>query len=413
MPRPPKWSRMPSRGPERSEVRPQLTQLRLAPAAGLILLGGLLLLAGRVFGTVPLFVVGAGFVVLGVLAPAWVLFAARGAVVRRRIAVHRVVEDEPLEAIIDIHRGWFGLPGAELHDPLAQSSISVAEPLSVLTGRSRVQLRVVARIPSRGRHRFPPPRLTLSDALSLVEVRRSGLGGVDEVLVLPRTEPIHWLHRRHRQVAIGHARPSAQEPMGAGEMDGLRQYMPGTPASRIHWPALARYPDPPVLLERRLVAEFQTLPLIVLDSRRRVGGSDPEMLDVAVRAAASLAFELAQAGGCQLMLPGDRQPTPLGADLGSWPGLHTRLALVEEEPDPHKGPALRPGALRGPVILVSMRLDAQAVLKGVGLHASQLILVVPRRLGARLELPASFEVAGCAGFVLRSASRRLRRGAAA
>lgn len=404
---------MPSPGPAPSEPRFGLTEVRLAPAAGLILLGVLLLLAGRAFGATPLFVVGVGFLVLGVLAPAWVLITARGAVLRRRISAHHAIEDEPLEATIDIRRGWLGLPGALLHDPLAQSTISVAEPLSVLTGRSRVQLRVVARIPRRGRHGFPPPRLTLSDSLGLAQVRRIGKGGPDELLVLPRTEPVHWLHRRDRQAAVGQMRRSAHEPMGAGEVDGLRQYMPGTPASRIHWPALARYPNPPALMERRLVAEFQTLPLIVLDPRRRVGGSDPALLDVVVRAVASLTLDLAHAGGCQVLLPGDRMPTLVGTDLGAWPGLHTRLALVEEEPDPRRGPGLRPGVAHGPVIFASVRLDAQAALSGAGVHATQLTLVVPRRVGARLELPASFEVAGCTGFVLRSAARHLRRGAAA
>jgi uncharacterized protein (DUF58 family) len=404
---------MPSLEPAPSEPRFGLTEVRLGPAAGLILLGALLLVAGRAFAAVPLFVVGVGFLVLGVLAPAWVLAAGRGATLRRRITVHRAIEDEPLEATIVIHRGWLGLPGAQLHDPLAHSTIEVAEPLSVLAGRSRVQLRVVARIPRRGRHSFPPPRVTLSDSLGLARVLRIGTGGPDELLVLPRTEPVHWLRRQHRQMAIGHARPSANEPMGAGEVDGLRQYMPGTPASRIHWPALARYPDPPALMERRLVAEFQTLPLIVLDSRCRVGGSDPALLDAVVRATGSLTLELARAGGCQVLLPGDRRATPVGRDLGAWPALHTRLALVEEEPDPSRAPILRRGVARGPVIFLSVRLDTQAALSGAGLHATQLILVVPRRVGGRLQLPASFEVAGCTGFVLPSATRNLRRGVAA
>ena len=401
---------MPSPGRERSERRSGLTQVRLRPAAGLILLAIGLIVAGRAFAATPLFVVGVGFGLLGVLAPAWVLIAARGTVLRRRVTSHRAVEDEPLEAIIDIRRGWFGLPGADLDDPLAGTSLSMADALSVVTGRRRVQLRVIARIPRRGRHRFGPPLLTVSDSLGLVSVRRTGSGGPDEVLVLPRTEPVHWLHRDDRQSAIGQSHPSASEPMGAGEVDGLRQYMPGTPASRIHWPALARGAG---VLERRLVGEFQALPLVVLDSRRRVGGSDPDLLDAAVRAAASLTLELAHAGGCQLLLPGDRVPTPLTGDLGAWPSLHTRLALVEEEPDPRSGPALRPGTARGSVIFVSIRLDAQTTLTGVGIHASQLVLVVPQRLATRLDLVPSFQVSGCSGFVLRSAARHLRRGAAA
>jgi len=150
-------------------------------------------------------------------------------------------------------------------------------------------------------------------------------------------------------------------------------------------------------------------PLIVLDSRRRVGGSDPELLDAAVRATASLALELARGGGCHLLLPGDRVTTSITPDLGAWPSVHTRLALVEEEADPNRAPALRPAATRGTIVFVSVRLDADSALASVGVHASQLILVLPRKLGERLELPAAFEVAGCTGFLLRTQSGRRRR----
>jgi uncharacterized protein (DUF58 family) len=198
--------------------------------------------------------------------------------------------------------------------------------------------------------------------------------------------------------------------MGAGEVDGLRQYMEGTPASRIHWPALARGHG---LLERRLVAEPHTLPLIVLDPRERNLGDTTELLDAAVRAAASLTLELARGGGCQLLLPGDRVPAAVGADLAAWPALHTRLALVESEPDPRRGPPLRPDAARGPLFYVAARLDAQATLAAVGPHAAQLILVVPRRLGRNLEIAPSFEVSGCTGHLLRSRRKAAHVGAAA
>jgi uncharacterized protein (DUF58 family) len=400
---------MPSPELTPSDPAPGATQTRFFPAACVALLGGVVILAARAFGAVPLFVVGVGLVVLGGLAPAWLLAAARRTRLSRRFSVHRTIEDEPLEAIIEIRRGWLGLPGAELYDPLAQTSISVADALSMLTGRRRVQFRVIARIPTRGRHRFPPPSLTLGDAMGLGQVWRAGWGAEDEVLVLPRTEQVHWLRRDHRKSTSGQAYRSAHEPLGAGEVDGLRQYMPGTPASRIHWPALARGAG---LLERRLVSEPQTMPLIVLDPRRATGG-DPELLNAAVRATASLALELARSGGVHVLLPGDRDPTLITADLGGWSPVHTRLALIEEEHDMRRGPSLRRDSARGPVILVATRLDARSRLGTLAGHATQLVLVVPSHLGARLELPASFQVSGCTGFVLRSHTRHLRRAVAA
>ena len=66
------------------------------------------------------------------------------------------------------------------------------------------------------------------------------------------------------------------------EIDGLRPYREGAPASRIHWPTVARRGE---MLERRLVAELDSAPLVVLD---RSAPASEEALDSAVRAAASL-----------------------------------------------------------------------------------------------------------------------------
>ena len=83
------------------------------------------------------------------------------------------------------------------------------------------------------------------------------------------------------------------------------------------------------MLERRLVAELDSAPLIVLDPS---APESEEALDKAVRAAASLCVWLAHDGGCSILLPGDRRPVEVGHDMGAWPAVHVRLALVEEGP---------------------------------------------------------------------------------
>ncbi len=153
-----------------------------------------------------------------------------------------------------------------------------------------------------------------------------------ELLVLPRIEPV---------VA---ASPGADGGPGGGlailaaaarsatgrdgnadglDLDGLRPYREGTPATRIHWATLARRGE---MMERRFTADGATAPLIVLDA---AAPADDGTLDAAVRAAASLCVALARAGGVALLLPGDRRPVELDRHLGAWPTLHKRLALVE------------------------------------------------------------------------------------
>ena len=58
---------------------------------------------------------------------------------------------------------------------------------------------------------------------------------------------------------------------------------------------------------------------------------------MAVRAAASLCVWLARKDGCSVLLPGDRRPIEIGHDMGAWPAVHARLALVEEGAAPAGG----------------------------------------------------------------------------
>src|SRR5947199_4686424 len=101
--------------------------------------------------------------------------------------------------------------------------------------------------------------------------------------------------------AFSAALPLVQS-MSSPYVSGLRPYRPGTPGSRISWPALARGAG---LLGRRLRSDRDSGPLVVLDVR----WSGPSArVDAAVRAAASLTVELARRSGCDLLVPGERRP---------------------------------------------------------------------------------------------------------
>ena len=91
----------------------------MSRAAAVALTGLALTLAALMFDASPLFVPGVAFLLLGVVTPMWVAFALRGARIRRRLDARRVVEGEPLEATVEVKRGRWGLPGAEVLDPLA------------------------------------------------------------------------------------------------------------------------------------------------------------------------------------------------------------------------------------------------------------------------------------------------------
>jgi uncharacterized protein (DUF58 family) len=181
------------------------------------------------------------------------------------------------------------------------------------------------------------------------------------------------------------------------EIDGLRPYRDGAPASRIHWPTVARTGE---LLERRLVAELDSAPLVVMDA---ASPASEEALDKAVRAAGSLCVHLARSSGCALLLPGDRRPLELGSDLAGWSAAHVRLALVESGAAP---PALARAPRGGVVLWVTASESRRPPRVVERLVAGARFLVTPLPLPG---YPAAFSVAGCTGQALdgrRAAARR-------
>jgi len=358
-----------------------------------VLLAGLaLILVALTFDAAVLLVPGAALMVLGAVVPAWIRLAARGASVSRQLHGGQVVEEQPLEATIEVRWGWLGLPGGEVHDEFTGGTMTLSGRRSPGSGGAHSTVRVVARFPRRGRRSFAPPALSLHDPLDLVQLRQAGDGPEVELLVLPRTESVHWLAEDLGKLPESSALAAAAEAFAATEIDGLRPYRPGAPASRIHWPALARGAG---LLERRLRVDGASGPLVVLDARTQ---GPPELLDAAVRAAASLTLELARRSGCELLLPGERRPIRLGTELAAWPAAHARLAVVEGGPDaPPPALGSRPPAGRVYYVLADRPDQADRLPLELRQRAA---LVVPVELARDIRHPALFDVAGCRAFQL-------------
>jgi uncharacterized protein (DUF58 family) len=354
----------------------------MSRAFGAVLLG-LVLLAGSLgLGTPSLYLPAVALILLGLGAAVWVALASAGAAVVRSDGPHTVEEDAPWPLVLDVQRGLAPPPGGELVEPL------LGRPLPVGAG-SPPRVRIEVRFERRGRRALEPARLTIRDPLGLAERVMETEPG--EVLVLPRVEPLVVPGAGATGRLGSHtSRPRAES--AEVEIDGLRPYRPGVPASRIHWPAAARHGE---LLERRLTADSDSRPLIVLDARRP---PDEDALDRAVRAAASLAVHLARTGGCALLLPGDRRAAELDAELRAWPPLHVRLALVDPDPrPPATGRVERTGALYWVAAVPGVPTGLARSVAG------ERWLVAPSNDFA--PPPGGFAVAGCAG-------RRLGRAAA-
>jgi uncharacterized protein (DUF58 family) len=354
------------------------------------LLGAGLCLAGGAFDSASLYLPGVAIVLVAILGTAWASLAARGARVARLPGPSTVVEGEPFRVRVEARLGWLPAPSGELTDPLLATGRAIA-------GRRRVRLEATAALPRRGRVVLEPSVLAVHDPLRICTHRAFGPDG-PALLVLPRIEPV-------TVAAGGGAGAGRRGGLGAGfgpagrwrddasdglELDGLRPYREGAPASRIHWATLARRGE---MMERRFVAERASAPLVVLDAASPAGLA---ALDAAVRATASLCVALARAEGVSLLLPGDRRPIEIGHDLGAWPGAHKRLALVEAGSGPDLGGL---GHWPSTLIWVSGADMASASLpRELERQTAHARYVVAPTLppGA----VAAFHVAGCSGAIV-------------
>src|SRR5829696_4644307 len=196
-------------------------------------LGLLLLLVAGTFDAEPLYVTGSALALLGLGAAGWIAAGAWGAQIERELGARSVLEEQPLAVVITARSGSLPLPPGWIDEPL------LPEPVRFQAGRRSTRVRVEICFGRRGRRRLAPPSLVLRDPFGLAQRVVHG-DHEDEILVLPRTFPV--------KVAGG-----------GGEATPAHAR-----ASRIHWPSVARGHG---LMERKMISEADSRPLVVLDPR--------------------------------------------------------------------------------------------------------------------------------------------------
>jgi uncharacterized protein (DUF58 family) len=365
-----------------------------APATAV--LGVIFILVGLGFGLTAALVCGIALLGLAIVAVGWVELASLGGRLERLPGPGRLEESEPYPLGIRLRRTLLPPPGGELTDPLLELGIPVGPRWSRRLDRT-------VWLTSPGRIRLGPARLAIRDPLGLWQ-RRLDSGDPLDLVVLPRVDPVRWVgpgaEPRGQSPGSGHASDAVSRRGGPAqfEVDGLRPYRDGSPASRIHWPAVARTGE---MIERRLVAGGEPRPLVVFDPR---GGTEPDHRERAMRAVASLCVELARSGGCDLLLPGERRTLTIDPALRAWPEAHVRIAVSSPDASPPLLPAMRGSA----VLWVTAGRALPAALRG--LRAGS-FLITPS--GSRRA--AVLRVSGCFGYPLdaQAERRKARRRVAA
>jgi uncharacterized protein (DUF58 family) len=278
-------------------------------------LGFALLLAAGLLGSVALFAFALGLMGATAGALAATALGARRLVVERTVDQTEVVEGRPLTLRFRL-RGLRGLPvhAEVLDDDGAWQRLEGSASRRCTIGRP-------------GAHLIGPSTVRIRDDLRLFS-RHLSVGDPAVVLVLPAPASVGILPR-----------PGGIGAGGDPEPDGLQPYSRGTPVGRIHWPSVARAGE---WQERRVVTTPRGLPLVVVDLS---AAPSEEAIDWTLRAAAGQIRGLARAGGCRVLLPGERLPIPVENLAEGWPAVHRRLASLRSAADT-PAPVAPPGAIQ-------------------------------------------------------------------
>ncbi|MDO9409404.1 DUF58 domain-containing protein [Patulibacter sp.] len=257
---------------------------------------------GAALGSLALFGLALGVLVLYVASGIAVAVGARRLRVDRTIDRHEVLENRP----VALRYAVAGLRGLPVH-----VEVLGADGGWWVLGPGGGSTSLVIDRP--GPHVLDATRLRVRDDLGLFS-RPARAGRPASVLVLPQPAPTPEGARR-----------GGADPVGDPEPDGLRSYVPGTSMSRIHWASAARGGE---LQERAFVTARDRLPLVVVDT---AGTEEDEDVHWAMRTAAGHVQALLRTGGCRVLLPGDRTPSTVSDPVGHWPAVHRRLAALEAD----------------------------------------------------------------------------------
>ena len=300
-----------------------------ARGRGVLALGVLCWIIAVVFGSPALYPVAAGLVVVVPLAVAWVRITLRQPRVTRRWRHEDVLEREDVRIQLELERE----PGVPLPAVVARERLGrLGEKQVELRphGRGRHWGSYILRDVPRGRHRFEPVRLAISDPFGLAEAGMA-LETQEALVVYPR------LVELERLFVDGGAGPEhgrqllLRRPVGF-DLHSVRDHQQGESLRRVHWPSTARRGS---LMVKELEDSPRDEVAVLLDGDpAAVAGSPPDSsFDAAVRVAGSILLAQVRRGRrCALILnTAGRDTQSVSSDGPEW---HRALELLAAaEPD--------------------------------------------------------------------------------
>lgn len=263
---------------------------------------GLLVLASLLLRQPLIFIAGLLLAALTALPEVWYRFGLRDLVIRHSVSQTRAALGDAVEvAVVMENRKALPLPSLEIADefpdalpvigvrldPSPQPGRAVLRSAPSLWAYQRVTRRYQVRAVSRGVHIFGPMKLRLGDPFDFL-IREHAHEATATLLVHPLVARIEQFGLSARAPFGERATPQRllEDPL---RVAGTRAYAPGDDPRRIHWKATARTG---ILQSKVLEPSARHTILLCLDIRTLAKGAigfSPEMVELAICAAASVA----------------------------------------------------------------------------------------------------------------------------
>lgn len=286
----------------RTFVRQYLNDPALSARRPLYLASGLLIAAAIVLRSGPILAVGLLTLALVAVPEIWYAFGLRSLTFERAPEVTRAAFCDVVETLLTLeNRGALPLPFVEVEDnvPDELTALGLSLDISSLPDRARLtqalgmwafqrlRRRIYIRATRRGVFTFGPTNLKVTDPFGVL-TREAALPSERALIVHPLVAPLERFGLTPKALFGDHTSRVRllEDPL---RMSGVRQYVPGDDPRRVHWKATARAGT---LQSKILEPSTQRTMMIALDVRTfKLGqmGFDPELAELAISTAASVA----------------------------------------------------------------------------------------------------------------------------
>ncbi len=272
-----------------SQPKPAVTLQRPA----IIVLLGLLVVVALVTTSPIAYWLMYALLSIVVVSYAWTRVASRGLTIRRHLRTQWATVGDTIEEEFELRsRSRLPILMLEMEDyselPGYRASIAVS-----MGGRTSRRWRTRGEAGRRGLYKLGPADVYVGDPFGLFSAERR-LAQENSIVVYP---PITVM----RDVAVpagslvGAAQSSLRTQQVTTDASGLREFRPGDPLKRIHWPSSARR-------DTLLVKEFDLEPTaslwvaLDLDASVQAGHGDESTEEYGVRVVSSLAYQFVRDG---------------------------------------------------------------------------------------------------------------------